>query len=232
MLPSSRFPYLSHTIKTPSASFASRSRFSRRLPRYAAAAVAASAGPALPAAIIHITAPFNVNTHGSAHAWDIDGGGTDDFQFFNNYSSASSRSLLAFRGNAGNAWVRGNASASFHLRAVPGNFTIGAAGPFQASAQVAFSSNGAPQGGLHSGAEYVGFKFQLTGQTHYGWANITLGGSGLTFNDWAYESTADTPIAAGAVVPEPAQSAAGLGLLALGAAGVAAFKRRAKAKAV
>ncbi len=212
-------------MKTRRPSPSVRAHFSRRLPHYAAAAVAASASPALPAAIIHVTSSFNVNTPNSTHHWDIDGGGVNDFNF-SNYASVTFKKLDAAPSNAGNAWVKN--STSFRLRAVPANFTIGTGVPFNSGA-VNFTANSAAQGGLHFGTEYVGFKFQLTGQTHYGWANITLGSRSLVFNDWAYQSTANTPIAAGAVVPEPAQSAAGLGLLALGAAGVAAFKRRAKA---
>ncbi len=207
-----------------------RTNRSLRLPRYAAAAVAASASPALPAVVIHVTTPFNVNTPNTSVNWDIDGGGVSDFTFYNG-SAARIYALRVPVSNGGNAWVQFTGSFGSNLRAVPANFTIGPGGVFQhASAALFTVSHAVPsQGGLHFGTEYVGFKFLITGQTHYGWANITLGDQNLTVNDWAYESSPNTAIAASAV-PEPAQSAAGLGLLALGAAGVATFKRRAKAK--
>ncbi len=202
---------------------------SLRLPRYAAAAVAATASPALPAAIIHVTASFNVNTPFTPVSWDIDGGGATDFRFYND-ASIGAHYISAVRqpvSNAANAWVGG--TNDLQLTSLPVNFAIGPGGGFQNSTHALFTLNRAAYGGLHLGTEYVGFKFLITGQQHYGWANITLGDNSLTFNDWAYESTANTAIPAGATVavPEPAQSAAGLGLLALGTAGVAAFKRRA-----
>ncbi len=215
-----------------------RTNRSLRLPRYAAAAVAATASPALPAAIIHVTTSFNVNTPNTSVNWDIDGGGVSDFTFYNFKSGGTIgsvytgfRSIYARRltaSNTGNAWVRNALSSNGRLRALPANFNIGPAAVFQSYTNVRFTRNGGEYVGSGPGTYFVGFKFLLTGQTHYGWANITLGRRSLTVNDWAYESSPNTAIAASAV-PEPAQSATGLGLLAFGAAGVAAFKRRAKA---
>jgi hypothetical protein len=104
---------------------------------------------------------------------------------------------------------------------------------------------------------YIGFKFLISGQTHYGWARVTLQYDAnapkrrLTahLSGYAYETTADTPIKAGqtsgpatnegatepqAALPSPetrdgsavsgASSPALLGLLALGAAGLAGWR--------
>jgi hypothetical protein len=77
---------------------------------------------------------------------------------------------------------------------------------------------------------YVGFKFDPDGtagiQTLYGWVQMTVGGT--TFGNgkivaWAYEDSGSA-IRAGAI-PEPNS----LLLLALGAAGVASWRRRAAA---
>ena len=59
-----------------------------------------------------------------------------------------------------------------------------------------------------NGNTYIGISFDVEGATHYAWVNIALGPEGphgfempIT-TSWAYESTPDTPIVAGAI-PEP-----------------------------
>ena len=82
---------------------------------------------------------------------------------------------------------------------------------------------------------YMGFK---TAQGNYGWLEVTWAGATDTFQIYsgAYESVANMAIAAGdtgggtSAVPEPRQVASSLLLLALGAAGVAIQRQRAKKK--
>lgn len=70
---------------------------------------------------------------------------------------------------------------------------------------------------------YIGLSFPISGNTHFGWIRVDVDNSAGSFliKDWAYESVPDTGIAAGAV-PEPGT----LGLLAAGACGIAAMRRR------
>lgn len=71
--------------------------------------------------------------------------------------------------------------------------------------------------GLFTGGEsaYLGLQFQQNGQTYYGWARIetSVGGISLAWlYDYAYQTSPNTPILAGAV-PEPSTWALfGLGL--------------------
>jgi len=82
---------------------------------------------------------------------------------------------------------------------------------------------------------YMGFK---TAQGNYGWLEATWNGTTDTFQIYsgAYESVANVAILAGdtgggtSAVPEPGQVASSLLLLALGAAGVAIQRQRAKKK--
>ncbi len=81
----------------------------------------------------------------------------------------------------------------------------------------------------------MGFK---TAQGNYGWLSVTWAQATDTFQIYsgAYESVANVAIAAGdtgggtSAVPEPGQVASSLLLLALGAAGVAIQRQRAKKK--
>lgn len=59
------------------------------------------------------------------------------------------------------------------------------------------------------GNTYIGIAFEAEGSTHYGWVNIALGEMDPVYGfenpittSWAYESTPDTAIVAGAI-PEP-----------------------------
>lgn len=86
---------------------------------------------------------------------------------------------------------------------------------------------------------YLGFRFEDDGW-HYGWVELTLNDATFDIGRWAYETVADVGIAAGSVdslAPPPTAPAAAAGttsvpepgtlaLLALGAAGLAAFRTR------
>jgi len=93
-------------------------------------------------------------------------------------------------------------------------------------------SNESPDFGSGS---YMGFQ---TAQGNYGWLEVTWAGATDTFQIYsgAYESVANVAILAGdtgggtSAAPEPGQVASSLLLLALGSAGVAIQRRRAKKK--
>ena len=75
---------------------------------------------------------------------------------------------------------------------------------------------------------YLGMKFDDgAGTVNYGWAEITLDQAGqnqtIELHAYAYETETDTAIKTGAI-PEPST----LGILALGAVGLAAWRRRQK----
>jgi len=89
-----------------------------------------------------------------------------------------------------------------------------------------------------NGFAYLGVEFNIDGALHYGWVHLSActpdfftdcaGGSdpsSITIDSFAYESAANTPITIpGTATPEPSF----LPLLALGAAGIGAFRARRK----
>lgn len=81
---------------------------------------------------------------------------------------------------------------------------------------------------------YLGFAFDPGDGTRFGWAKVQFDEDGfnssLTIEEWAYEDEAGKAIHVGSV-PAPPAAAAGLTLLAMGAAGVRAHRRRKQAAA-
>ena len=128
--------------------------------------------------------------------------------------------------------------------------TIGTASSFSTSSPYKISKASidtagtiTPSGNYPIGSDqYMGLQFDVSGSTHYAWALIQVSTS-ATFNDpdwtgvintqvkqFGYESVAGADILAGATsggaseVPEPSS----LAMFALGAAGIAALRRRRK----
>jgi hypothetical protein len=208
-----------------------RKALSPALKRYglATGAALAAATPASAAIIFNTGHAFSVNNGTHTANWDIDGGGVVDFylRYF-----PGSATIVIEQSNVGNAFVKGaGTNGQYMQRLVAGVDHVGPSlgvSRFQTGHEVVLAESGSVYGGLLVGTQDVGFKFVLNSQTDYGWANITLtptyGSANLTVNNWAYDNSGSA-ITVGEV-PEPADAALGLGLLALGAVGVAEYRKR------
>ncbi|WOO43463.1 hypothetical protein [Rubellicoccus peritrichatus] len=144
------------------------------------------------------------------------GGGASQFAigFIPNTTTRSNRMLV----ETANNWI--DKLSSGNLIGPGGNFDFG-------SNYLRVSFNGTMGYGNFTGRGFGGFQFEATGGAiHYAWADMTVAanGSSIIIHGWAYEDTPNTTIAAGAI-PEPAEVGMGLGLLALGAAGLRRWRK-------
>jgi hypothetical protein len=81
---------------------------------------------------------------------------------------------------------------------------------------------------LQRGSNTIGFSFDAGGSTHYGWANLYIGGGFapiVSITNWAFEDQPDTPIHVSSV-PAPPAAVPALTLLAMGAAGLRRWRQK------
>jgi hypothetical protein len=226
----------------------------KRLSAYAGAATAAGVSLlALTAAAQGkvVYTPANI-VIGSWQGWiqlDVNNDRTADFSFsITNTSRGSQSSIFRGRGaGQSNAiWGQGNlswqrqkyvfASALEPRREVgPSKSNFQNGGPWVMGAARAWEHDGY-SGSLTYGQwaytkdRYLGLKFLIDGQTHYGWARLsvpTWGAAGATITGYAYETIPNKPIITGetkcpdVVTLEPAS----LGRLAQGASAISPWRR-------
>lgn len=224
-----------------SASFTKRARPRWREPITHAAATAAALAmaPSADAAIQYSGRQDIILTPTSAQpvtdaSVDINGDLIDDFRFEIRLSNAAwvfttqtqPTSGLGGAGVVTASLFPDRLSAGATVSAVttaPNTALIGAAGANWAGGTMSFAD---------AGFLGVGIRVANGTQTslHYGWIRVGIetnaqgDPTAMTLYDWAWETDPDTEIAIG-LIPEPTP-ASGLSLLAAGAAGLAAWRRR------
>jgi len=75
---------------------------------------------------------------------------------------------------------------------------------------------------------YLGMKFMISGQTHFGWARVKFESTGPFLTGYAYETVANKPIVTGKTKGSDviASEEASLGCLARGASGISAWREK------
>lgn len=170
--------------------------------------------------------------------WDIDNDGTNDFSFSKTTSSSTVSYSTARMQDLGDARVAGG------FKKLSSGDKLGTAldglsfspGTQSRALMHDYSGTISIGGSLYAGdwsvgdTGYFGFKFTSSGNTHYGWAEMTLSSSSLqaTINEAWYNDTPDGAVTVG-VIPEPAEFGLGLGALALGAVGLRRMRHNRKA---
>lgn len=179
---------------------------------------------------------------------DINHDGVPDFALFNiphvgpnSHSFGESFSLRPAPGNG--AWVSNN--LSYLAAALPAGVSVGSKAPFHSQQLLmAFAERtdiGYFSGGAWKSAtnRFLGLKFRINGEVHYGWARLTVladkyeGSVKATLTGYAYETVANKPILTGQISgtaqdtldrPPAGHTALRLGLLALGSSGLSAWR--------
>lgn len=168
---------------------------------------------------------FTIDTTNDSHSWNIDGTGGAELELRGIFSTVGMKDFAAGFGVATETTSLRNFGQSQYVLSDNLNAATNAIYSVLYSGLIGYAN------GFTSGASgYIGFQFKPENTTLYGWAEVILTESpSLSFRvvQWAYEDlganikTGDT----GAAIPEPAGAATGLGLLALGAAGVRRMRR-------
>ncbi len=174
--------------------------------------------------------------------FDIDQNGTVDLRWRQGIETIVGQNFAGFRGPPGGTvgtlgvitgagfLYPARLAASAIIGPSAGFITIAATGNPASMA----SGSGFPQsrwaGGSPANTGYLGVRFTIGANQHYGWIRLTVNENAhptrpraMTIHEGAFEDVPDTEIAAGAgAIPEPTS----LGLLALGSIGLTAHRRR------
>jgi hypothetical protein len=235
----------------------------KQLLAYATAATAAGIGllaqPA-EARVVYTPANISMPLSSSGVHIDINNDGVSDFVFYHEFDGghrypegAYQSGLLAYGSVAGNG-LWGVESRGVECAAVlPNAVKVGPGKPFAAEA-VLFSRAGSYTRGVSSHCKwheanrgaFLGLKFVVNGQTHYGWVHVSAGANNLdtpVINGYAYETVPNQPILTGerngpavqmqgSMLPLPEEQPASLGLLARGADGLAIWRRSEETAAI
>jgi hypothetical protein len=229
----------------------------RQLNTYALAATAAGVGmlaltQPVEAEVVY-TPAHHVIKAGQTYRLDVNQDGTADFAIknvFNTFSgnSAGYMRVLPFR-NANEVWAAAKApgcgSEILCAAALPKGESVGPTGAFKpdfpgGEFMGASDAESGQSGSWVNVTRYLGLKFVIAGQTHYGWARLTVSSQRFVFTatltGYAYETTPGKAIITGATTgPEdaelsapassPSSAPATLGALALGAPRLSSWRR-------
>jgi len=203
------------------------SKLDKHLASYALAAAAAGVGviaasePA-EARIIASQVNINIPLNGGVIQFDLNGDGVPDFGLsagiyefaaippMGNFSSW----LKVIPAQAGNAVWAVSSHKDQCAAAIRAGLNIDNARPFKPEALIMVAAAGSYTRGRSShcpwhGAHppYLGLKFLINGEIHYGWARVATAVRSAVLTGYAYETVPNKPIAAGATKESDAKVA-------------------------
>ena len=219
----------------------------KRLFGYAAAASAALLPASAEAKIVYTQANVNIPLN-TLVALDLNNDGIKDFQFYAGFFQGArnppegqfSSWLDIYPGTGNSVWMAQTAKFVC-AAALPAGVKVDKGRPFSGDYLPLWQAFGnytqgaserCPWAGRHRGA-FLGLKFYINGELHYGWAHVTVG-STTTLDGYAYETVPNQGIETGKTsgpiaelensLPPVAQPAS-LGALAHGSRGLAIWRK-------
>jgi PEP-CTERM motif len=198
-----------------------------------AGAASALGGIGSAEAQIHYSGPLNVAVpplESVAHNFALDNGAQIRFANIGTPSGSQGVALFRIEGAAASNMFRGLAQGNFRY---PSNLAANAlvsGGAFAAMnaayfATLAYGSFPGLSQFHAAGVGFIGFRFNGGGGMEYGWARVNMDGTslnGFTVVDYAWADVGTSIRAGQTTIPEPSS----LGLLAVGAAGLAFWRKR------
>ena len=233
-------------------------KLDKHLLAYAAAASAAGIGflamtQSAEAEIVYTAANVNIVANQGGVNLDLNNDGIADFilsfNFFDGVrhpEGAFSSALVIYPLQARNeVWGFLSAKGAECAAALPAGVKVGTNGNvFKTNALPLWEAAGSytrgatehcPWNSLHRGA-FLGLKFVINHENHYGWAHVTVGLNGTVLNGYAYETVPNQWIKTGKTsgpvstadfgpAPVPLPQPATLGMLAQGSRGLSIWRR-------
>jgi hypothetical protein len=211
-----------------------------------AAGVALLATQSAEAKIVYTPANQQLVFHGSGSqvSFDINSDGIPDIIF--TWGTLGYGSYIAVGPATGNGIIGAPGSAA----ALVWGVRVGPKDAFVTTPELMVAASGChskcsirgPWANVYN--RFLGVKFVISGQTHYGWVNMNMH-NGAVITGYAYETVPNQPIIAGdksgptvanasdrADLPTPSKQPATLGFLARGADGLAIWRREEENAAV
>jgi len=170
---------------------------------------------------------------------DLDGDWNDDIRINIQSRDGGDRVFAVKPFNASPTVIFTGISGSYYLEPFALGDTIDGnlATPVSSYGLLASNTTISTFNNFDSGNDFIGFSFDIGGNTHYGWLELnvtdtdTENPGGLQVNSLAGQYESESTPGASIVISEPSTYALGLGLLAAGAAGIRERRRMKKANA-
>jgi hypothetical protein len=149
-----------------------------------------------------------------------------DFQIFTGFNFGFTGPYASISGLTANNGIAGQQEGFFKASNLTSSHLVGPTDSFRQQALItSYFGQFAP-----GDTGYLGLKFEIGSDIHYGWANITVGADAdypnITLNALGYETNPDTPAhtEAPSTAPGVPDQGSTFAMMAVGAAGLIAFR--------